>query len=74
MKASRSIYKYKDRLVIKDYKQQESLDHFDIYFPVMRINFIRMILPITALHNFKIKKKIDVKITFLNGDLNKEIW
>ena len=38
MKADRSIDKYKARLVVKGYRQKESLDYFDTYSPVTRIN------------------------------------
>ena len=73
MKADGSIDKYKARLVIKGYRQRESLDYFDTYSPVTRINFIRMILAIAALRNLKVHQ-MDVKTNFLNGDLEKEIY
>ena len=40
IKADGSIEKYKARLVVKGYKQNESLDYFDTYSPVMRITSI----------------------------------
>ncbi|XP_062113481.1 uncharacterized mitochondrial protein AtMg00820-like [Humulus lupulus] len=43
MKTDGTIDKYKARLVIKGYKQQEGYDYFDTYSPVTRINSIRMI-------------------------------
>ena len=67
------IDKYKARLVIKGYKQTEDLDNFDTYFLVTRINSIRMVLTIAALRNLKVHQ-MDVKITFLNGDLEEEIY
>ena len=73
MKANGSIDKYNARLVIKDYRQQESLDYFDTYDPVTRINSIRMILAITALLNLEVHQ-MDVKTAFLNGDLKEEIY
>ena len=68
-----SIDKYKARLVIKGYKQTEGLDYFDTYFPVTRINSIRMVFAICALRNLKVHQ-MDVKITFLNGELDEEIY
>ena len=73
MKADGSIDKYKARLVIKGYKQKEGLDYFDTYSPVTRISSILMLIAITAIHNLKIHQ-IDVKTTFLNGDLDEEIY
>ena len=57
----------------KRYKQIEGLDFFDTYSPVMRINSIRMVLAITALKNLEVHQ-LDVKTTFLNGELDEEIY
>ena len=73
MKAYGSIDKYKARLVIKGYKQKEGFDYFDTYSPVTRISFIRMLIAIAAIHNLEIYQ-MDVKTTFLNGDLDEEIY
>ncbi|KAL0534104.1 hypothetical protein IC582_028385 [Cucumis melo] len=73
MKTDGSIDKYKARLVAKGYKQQEGLDYFDTYSPVTRITSIRMLIAISALHGFEIHQ-MDVKTTFLNGELDEEIY
>ena len=73
MKTDGSIDKYKARLVVKGYKQKEGLDYFDTYSPVTRITSIRMLIAIVALHSLEIHQ-MDVKTTFLNGDLNEEIY
>ena len=73
MKADGSIDKYKARLVINGYKQKEGLDYFDTYSPVTRISSIRMLIAIAAIHNLEIHQ-MDVKTTFLNGDLDEEIY
>lgn len=73
MKVNRTIDKYKARFVIKGYRQQEGLDYFDTYSFITRINFIRMVFAITVLRNLKVRQ-MDVKIVFLNGDLDKEIY
>ena len=57
--------------MIKGYKQTEGLDYFDTYSPVTRINSIRMVLTIAALRNLEVYQ-MDVKTTFLNGDLEEE--
>ena len=73
MKVDGSIDKYKARLVIKGYKQQEGVDYFDTYSPVTRITSIRLIIAVAALRNLEIHQ-MDVKTAFLNGDLEEEIY
>ena len=72
-KVDGSIDKYKARLVIKGYRQTEGLDYFDMYSPMMRINSTRMVLAIATLRDLEVHQ-MDVKTTFLNGDLNEEIY
>ena len=72
-KVDGSIDKYKARLVIKGYKQTEGMDYFDTHSSVTRINSIRMVLAIAALRNLEVYQ-MDVKITFLNGGLEEEIY
>ena len=72
-KVDGSIDKYKARLVIKGFRQTKGLDYFDTYSPVTRINSIRMVLAIAALKDLEVHQ-MDVKTTFLNGDLNEEIY
>ena len=73
MKVDGSIDKYKARFVIKGYKQTEGLDFFNTYSPVTGINSIRMVLAIAALRDLEVHH-MDVKTTFLNGDLEEEIY
>ena len=73
MKADGSIDKYKARLVVKGYNKKEGLDYFDTYSPVTRILSIRMLIVITTIHNLEIHQ-MDIKTTFLNGDLDEEIY
>ncbi|KAL6311666.1 hypothetical protein AAG906_022598 [Vitis piasezkii] len=73
MKPDGTIDKYKARLVAKGFKQKESLDFFDTYSPVTRITSIRVLIAIAALHNLEIHQ-MDVKTTFLNGELEEEIY
>ena len=63
---------YKARLVIKGYKQIEGIDYFDTYSLVMRINSIRMVLAFATLRNLEVHQ-MNVKIAFLDGDLDEEI-
>ena len=55
--------------MIKSYKQTKDLDYFDTYFSITRINSIEMVLAIVILRNLEVHQ-IDVKTTFLDGDLD----
>ena len=72
-KVDGSIDKYKERLVIKGYRQTEGLDYFDTYSLVTKINYKRMVLAITALRNLKVHQ-MDVRTAFLNGYLDEKIY
>ncbi|GKB38952.1 peroxidase 9 [Tanacetum coccineum] len=67
IKADGTINKYQASLVIKGFRQHESLDYCDTYSLV-----IRTILAIATLSNLEVHQ-MDVKMTFLNGDLEEEI-
>ncbi|GJT77290.1 zinc finger, CCHC-type containing protein [Tanacetum coccineum] len=73
MKVDGTINKFKARLVIQGFRQNEGIDYFDTYAPVARITTIRLLLALAAIHNLVIHQ-IDVKTTFLNGDLDEEVY
>ncbi|GKC26587.1 zinc finger, CCHC-type containing protein [Tanacetum coccineum] len=54
-------------------KQKEGIDYFDTYAPVARITTIRLLLALAAIHNLVIHQ-MDVKTSFLNGDLDEEVY
>ena len=73
MKPDGSIDKFKARLVAKGFKQKTNLDFFDTFSPVTRITSIRLLIASAAIFYLKIHQ-MDVKTTFLNGDLDEEIY
>ena len=68
LKSDETIEKFKTRLVAKGFKQKEDIDFFDTFSPVTKITFIRLLIAIVAIYNLIIHQ-MDVKIAFLNGDL-----
>jgi hypothetical protein len=68
-----TIERYKARLVIKGYSQKEGEDFYDTYSPVVRLTTIHVLLSLAASHGL-IVHQMDVKTTFLNGDLDEEIY
>ena len=49
------------------------MDYFDTYSLVARIATIRVLLAIASIQNLVIHQ-MDVKIAYLNGDLDEEIY
>ena len=60
-------------MAAKGYSQNEGLDYFDTYSPVSRITSIRMVIAIASLNYMEIHH-MNVKTTFLNGELDEEIY
>ena len=73
MKVDRTIDKFKARLVVKGFIQKEGIDYFDTYAPVARISTIRVLIALASIYKLQIHQ-IDVKTTFLNGELEEEIY
>nr|GFA06995.1 zinc finger, CCHC-type [Tanacetum cinerariifolium] len=72
MKVDGTLDKFKAQLVIHGFRQKERIDYINTYAPVSRITTIRLILALAAIHNLVIHQ-MDVKTTFLNDDLDKEV-
>jgi Reverse transcriptase (RNA-dependent DNA polymerase) len=68
-----TIHRYKVRLVAKDYTQEQGLDYFDTYSPVVKLTTIRVVLTI-ALSNGWSLCQLDINNTFLHGDLEETIY
>eukprot|EP00253_Pinus_taeda_P017203 PITA_17203 len=65
------VEKYKARLVAKGYSQVPGIDFGDIFSPVAKVTPIRLLLYIAAAFDFEVEQ-MDVKTTFLHGDLEEK--
>jgi hypothetical protein len=67
------VMRNKSRLVCKRYAQVEGVDYEETFSHVARLEAIKIFL---AFSNYKIFKvyKMDVKSTFLNGNLEEEVY
>ncbi len=64
---------YKARLVARGFTQTYGVDYNETFAPVAKFTSIRCILVLAALEDMEIHQ-MDVKTTFLNGKLKKEIY
>ena len=67
------IIRNKARIVAKGYSQQEGIDYDETFAHVARLEAIRIFLAYAAHKKFKVFQ-MDVKSTFLNGELEKEVF
>ena len=64
---------YKGRLVAKGFKQIHGIDYDETFSPIAMFKSIRIMLAIAAYHDYEIWQ-MDVKITFLNGNLLEDVY
>jgi hypothetical protein len=67
------VVKNKARLVCKGYAQIEGLDFDETFTPIERLEAIGIFLTYACHKRFKVYQ-MDVKSSFLNGDLNEEVY
>ena len=65
--------RYKTRLVVKGFSQKKDIDFEEIFSPMVKMSSIRVVLGLAANMNLEIEQ-LDVKIVFLHGDLEEEIY
>ncbi|KAJ4710008.1 Retrovirus-related Pol polyprotein from transposon TNT 1-94 [Melia azedarach] len=65
--------KYKARVVARGFTQREGVDYNEIFSPVVRHTSIRVLLAIVAHQDLELEQ-LDVKTTFLHGELEEEIY
>ena len=67
------VERYKAIFVAKWYSQMEGIDYNEIFSQVIKLVSIRIVLALVALLDLDLEK-LDVKTTFLHGDLDEEIY
>jgi hypothetical protein len=67
------LMRNKERLVCKGYAWVEGIYFEESFGPVARLEAIRMFLAFACFKNFKVYQ-MDVKSTFLNGNLEEEVY
>jgi hypothetical protein len=73
MDEASKITRNKARLVCKGYAKVEGIDYGETFAPISRMESIRLILTYASSKHIKVYQ-MDVKSTFLNGDLEEEVY
>ncbi|XP_050909738.1 uncharacterized protein LOC127123575 [Lathyrus oleraceus] len=67
------IDRYKARLVTKGYSQREGIDYKETFSPVFTKDAFRVVMALVAHFNLELHQ-MDVKTTFLNGELVENVY
>jgi hypothetical protein len=67
------VVKHKARLVAKGYVQRQGIYFEEVFAPVARLESVRLLFAMAAQFSWQIHQ-MDVKSTFLNGDLCEEVY
>ena len=68
-----SLEKHKARLVVKGFAQKEGIDYKEPFAPIAKWAAIHSLLVMLAKNGWK-GHQMDVKTTFLNGDLKESVY
>ena len=68
-----NIERYKARLVAKGFTQKEGIDYTETFYPVFMKDSLLIIMALLAHFDLELQQ-MDVKMTFLNGDLEEEVY
>ena len=73
MDSKGKVERFKARLVTKGFTQREYIKYLETYSPVPKNDSFRIVMAIIAHFNLELHQ-MDVKTTFLNGDLEEEVY
>jgi hypothetical protein len=67
------IERFKARLVAKGFTQREGIDYTETFSPISKKDSFRIVMTLIAHYDLELHQ-MDVKIVFLNGDLQENVY
>jgi hypothetical protein len=68
-----TMSKHKAHLVVKGYAQRHGIDYDEVFTPVARLDSVRLLIALVAHEGWEVHH-MDIKLAFLNGDLQEEVY
>ena len=68
-----NVQTYKGILVAKGFRQIHGVDYDETFSPIAMFKSIKILLVIAAFHDYEIWQ-MDVKIAFINGNLEEDVY
>jgi hypothetical protein len=68
-----AMVRHKAWLVVKGSAQRQGIDYNKVFAPVARLEAVRLLLALAAQEGWQVHH-MDIKTTFLNGDLQEEVY
>jgi hypothetical protein len=68
-----NVHIYKARLMVKGFKQIHGIDYDETFSPIMMLKSVQILLTIATYFNYEIWL-MDVKTTFLNGNMTEDVY
>jgi hypothetical protein len=67
------VVRHKARLIVKGYAQRQGVDYDEVFAPVARLEAVRLLLALATDEGWQVHH-MDMKTTFLNGELQEEVY
>jgi hypothetical protein len=68
-----AVSKHKTCLMVKGYAQRHDIDYDEVFVPVARLDLVRLLIALATHEGWEVHH-MDVKLVFLNSNLQEEVY